>query len=157
MLINQILTNKYLIQRLQTCKNIRYIIVCTTDSPSDEKLVQFLKQENINSSFIYLELKKHNQFFIEKIESARDTKAILEIWEEMKIKSFLNYNVDLQKQEQHLIEFKELNLKEQKQCLCELLDKNQLYVNFSSLNDKDFCCSEEEKKVTNDFYNRNNI
>jgi adenine-specific DNA-methyltransferase len=124
---------------------------------SCQRLSNVLKQENINSSFIYLELKKHNQFFIEKIESAKDTKAILEIWEEMKIKSFLNYNVDLQKQEQHLIEFKELNLKEQKQCLCELLDKNQLYVNFSSLNDKDFFCSEEEKKVTNDFYNRNNI
>ena len=37
---------KYLIQRLQTCEKIRHIIVCTTDSPSDEKLVQFLKQEN---------------------------------------------------------------------------------------------------------------
>lgn len=45
--INSVPLIKYLIQRLQTCKNIRYIIVCTTDSPSDEKLVQFLKQENI--------------------------------------------------------------------------------------------------------------
>jgi len=34
----------------------------------------------------------------------------------------------------------------------QLLDKNQLYVNRSSLNDADFDCTEEEKKVTRDFY-----
>ncbi len=102
--------------------------------------------------FVYLELKKHNQTFIEQIESAKDTKAVLKIWEEMKAKSFLNYNVDLQKQEQHIDEFKALTLAEQKQHLVELLDKNQLYVNLSSLNDKDFAFSAEEKKVTQDFY-----
>jgi adenine-specific DNA-methyltransferase len=102
--------------------------------------------------FVYLELKKYNQNFVEQIESAKDTKAILKIWEEMKTKSFLNYNVDLQKQEQHIEEFKVLTLAEQKQHLVELLDKNQLYVNLSSLNDKDFACTEAEKKVTKDFY-----
>ncbi|MCF2219693.1 site-specific DNA-methyltransferase [Chryseobacterium sp. PS-8] len=103
-------------------------------------------------SFIYLELKKYNQTFIEKIEAAVDTAELLQIWEEMKFRSFLNYNVDLKKQEQHLDDFKTLNLKEQKQHLCELLDKNQLYVNLSSLNDENFKCSEEEKIVTQDFY-----
>lgn len=102
--------------------------------------------------FIYLELKKYNQNFIEQIESAKDTKAILKIWEEMKVKSFLNYNVDLQKQEKNIAEFKALPLAEQKQNLVQLLDKNQLYVNLSSLNDKDFACTETEKKVTKDFY-----
>jgi len=50
-----------------------------------------------------------------------------------------------------LEEFKALNLAEQKQHFCELLDKNQLYVNLSSLNDKDFACTGEEKKATQDF------
>lgn len=102
--------------------------------------------------FVYLELKKYNQTFIEQIESAKDTKGVLKIWEEMKAKSFLNYNVDIQKQEEHIEEFKVLTLAEQKQHLVELLDKNQLYVNLSSLNDKDFVVSAEEKKVTQDFY-----
>jgi adenine-specific DNA-methyltransferase len=70
----------------------------------------------------------------------------------MKVKSFLNYNVDIKKQDEHLEEFKALSLAEQKQHLCELLDKNQLYVNLSSLHDTDFTCTEEEKKVTKDFY-----
>ncbi len=103
-------------------------------------------------SFAYLELKKYNQAFIEQIEEAKDTEALLQIWEQMKAKSFLNYNVDIKKQDEHLEEFKTFTLAEQKQHLCELLDKNQLYVNLSSLNDADFACTEEEKKVTKDFY-----
>lgn len=103
-------------------------------------------------SFVYLELKKYNQTFIEQIEEAKDTEALLQVWEQMKTKSFLNYNVDIKKQDEHLEEFKALSPAEQKQHLCELLDKNQLYVNLSSLNDADFECTEEEKKVTKDFY-----
>src|SRR5690606_7338857 len=82
-------------------------------------------------SFVYLELKKYNQTFIEQIEVAKDTETLLQIWEQMKAKSFLNYNVDIKKQEGHIEEFKTLTLKEQKQHLCEILDKNQLYVNLS--------------------------
>lgn len=103
-------------------------------------------------SFVYLELKKYNQTFIEQIKEAKDSKALLKIWEQMKAKSFLNYNVDIKKQDEHLEEFKTFTLAEQKQHLCELLDKNQLYVNLSSLNDTDFECTEEEKKITKDFY-----
>jgi len=110
-------------------------------------------------SLVYLELKKYNQTFIEQIEEAKDlpdgkagTKALLQIWDQMKAKSFLNYNVDIKKQDEHLEEFKALILAEQKRHLCELLDKNQLYVNLSSLNDADFACTAEEKKVTEDFY-----
>ncbi|NML71480.1 site-specific DNA-methyltransferase [Chryseobacterium sp. RP-3-3] len=103
-------------------------------------------------SFIYLELKKYNQIFIEKIEEAENFESLLQIWEEMKTKSFLNYNIDIKKQEQYLEDFKALNLKEQKQHLCELLNKNQLYVNLSSLNDGNFECTPEENKVTKDFY-----
>ncbi len=103
-------------------------------------------------SFVYLELKKYNQTFIEQIASASSATQLLEIWEQMKAKSFLNYNVDIKKQDEHLEEFKALALAEQKQHLCELLDKNQLYVNLSSLNDADFACTEEEKRLNRDFY-----
>jgi len=103
-------------------------------------------------SFTYLELKKYNQTFIEQIEKAKDSKTLLKIWEQMKNKSFLNYNVDIQKQDEHIEEFKQLSIDKQKQHLVEILDKNQMYVNLSSLNDNDFKCSETEKKVTKDFY-----
>ena len=107
-------------------------------------------------AFTYLELKKYNQTFIEQIEEAKSTKALLAIWEQMKAKSFLNYNVDIKKQEEHLEDFKYLSLKEQQQYLCELLDKNQLYVNLSSLHDEDFACTDREKTLTQNFYNIKN-
>jgi adenine-specific DNA-methyltransferase len=103
-------------------------------------------------SFTHLELKKYNQTFIDQIEEAKDSEDLLTIWEQMKIKSFLNYNVDLQNQDDHIEELKSLDLKLQKEHLIELLDKNQLYVNLSSMNDKDYAISEDEKKATQDFY-----
>jgi adenine-specific DNA-methyltransferase len=116
------------------------------------KRVQRVIENNESGSFVYLELKKYNETFIDEIESANNTEALLQIWELMKEKSFLNYNVDIKKQDEHLEEFKALSLAEQKRHLSEILDKNQLYVNLSSLEDEDFACSEEEKRVTRDFY-----
>lgn len=105
-------------------------------------------------SFVYMEMKKYNQSFIELIEDAKDSDALLKVWEQMKEKSFLNYNVDIQKQEAHIEEFNALNLDEQKRHLCELLDKNQLYVNRSSLDDQEFACTDAEKTVTRNFYSK---
>ena len=102
--------------------------------------------------FVYFELKKNNQLFIEKIEEAKTTKTLLIIWEEMKKTSFLDYNIDIKKQEKNSNDFKKLSLNQQKIFLCEILDKNQLYVNVSSLYDKDFACSKIEKEATNHFY-----
>lgn len=107
---------------------------------------------NSDEEIVYFEMKKYNETFIEQIEKSKDTTALLKIWEEMKNRSFLNYNVDIKKQDEHIEEFKKLTLKQQKEHLCELLDKNQLYVNLSSMNDKEFACTDEEKRVTKDFY-----
>lgn len=102
--------------------------------------------------FVYFELKEYNQGFIDQIEKAKDMETLLAIWEKMKTKSFLNYNINITEQEKHIDDFKTLTIEEQKQLLCEILDKNQLFVNLSSLDDKDFECSDEEKKITKDLY-----
>ncbi|REC75609.1 site-specific DNA-methyltransferase [Chryseobacterium elymi] len=132
------------------CEQMDYIETVTT------KRIQKVIEQNHSDSFTYLELKKYNQTFIEKIEEAENSESLLQIWEEMKTKSFLNYNVDLKKQEEHFEDFKALNLNEQKQHLCELLNKNQLYVNLSSLNDENFECTPEEKQLTKEFYQLKN-
>lgn len=102
--------------------------------------------------FVYIELKKFNEDFIDQIKSATNTKTILVIWENMKANSFLNYNVDIKKQEEHIEDFKKLTLDEQKLHLVSLLDKNQLYLNRSRLYDKDVKLTPEEIKITKDFY-----
>jgi len=97
-------------------------------------------------------LKKYNQDFIDQIQEAKDTKGLLKIWDDMKSKSFLNYNVDITKQDETIEEFKQLSLVQQKQILVELLDKNQLYVNLSEINDKNFEVSKEDKVLNKMFY-----
>src|SRR5690554_3936331 len=128
------------------CEQMNYVETVTA------KRVQKVIEQNETGNFVYLELKKYNQTFIEQIEEAKDTNELLKIWELMKAKSFLNYNVDIKKQEEHIEEFKALRIEEQKQHLCELLNKNQLYVNLNSLDDKVFECTEEEKRLNRDFY-----
>lgn len=102
--------------------------------------------------FVYLELKKYNESFVLEILSAKNKEDLIPIWEQMKMKSFLHYTLDFKKWEENYQEFLKLNLSHQKKILLEILDKNQLYVNLSSLEDKDFQCSNLEKKVTRNFY-----
>jgi len=135
--------------------NRRFVIIEQMEYIENATLSRIKKCLRISDNIIFFELKIYNQIFIEQIEAAKDSETLMQIWEQMKVKSFLNYNIDIKKQDQHIEEFKALNLTEQKQHLCEILDKNQLYVNLSSLNDTDFACSEEEKKVTKDFYQIN--
>ena len=105
--------------------------------------------------FIYIELSKYNESFIEKIEKSKDTKSLLKIWEEMKEHSFLNYNIDIKKQDEAIDDFNNLSLKEQKLHLCEIMNKNQLYINLSSIDDADFKISKEDKALNTDFYGLN--
>ena len=46
----------------------------------------------------------------------------------------------------------ENGLDNQKKLLAELLNKNQLYVNLSEIDDEDFGVSEEDKKLNRSFY-----
>ncbi len=102
--------------------------------------------------FVYCELKKYNQTFMEQIEEAQTSEQLLAIWEEMKAHSFLNYNVDIKKQDEAIDDFKQLSIETQKHHLCEILNKNQLYVNLSSIDDEDYQVSEKDKRLTLDFY-----
>jgi adenine-specific DNA-methyltransferase len=104
--------------------------------------------------FIYCELARWNENFVERIRDAKETKELLKIWEEMKNprKSFLNYNVDLKQQDAAMEEFKTLALEKQKKVLAHLLDKNQLYVNLSEIEDTDYAISPADQKLNGEFY-----
>ena len=138
--------------------NRKFILVEQLDKHIDvciERNQKVLAKENIDDSFVCVELKKYNQIFMYQIKNAKDSKALLKIWKSMKDKSFINYNVDIKKQDKHIEDFKNLKLNEQKRMLCALLDKNQMYVNLSSLDDTDFECTDKEKHITIDFYQKN--
>lgn len=114
-------------------------------------------------SFVYVELMELNYRFIHEIEKAQDYEVLTSILEEMKVNAHLNYHADLNKVLKTAYEmdgmprkvsFDELELHEQKKLLIELLDKNQLYVSLSEINDKTLHVSDEDKAFNRSFYKK---
>ncbi|MDO8127107.1 MAG: site-specific DNA-methyltransferase [Candidatus Brocadiales bacterium] len=101
-------------------------------------------------SFVYAWLKEWNEQYISEIKEADTARKLLNIYEKMKREAFFRYDVDLSKFEEK--EFEKLPLKEQKQVLCECLDKNHLYVNLSEIDDATYKVSAEDKKLNKEFY-----
>ncbi len=117
-----------------------------------ENTQKILKKRFGDIPYVYCELLRYNQEAIDKIQDAKTTDQLVGIWNEMCDRFFLNYDVDIKKFNQHLADFKQLKIKEQKRKLVELLDKNQLYVNLTEIDDSQFNVSEEVKELNKKFY-----
>lgn len=101
-------------------------------------------------SFLYAEIMEWNEQYMTDIKEADTSLKLLNIYNKMKKEAFFRYDVDLSKFEEK--EFKKLLLKEQKQVLCECLDKNHLYVNLSEIDDATYKVSTDDKKLNKEFY-----
>lgn len=106
--------------------------------------------------FVYVELAKWNEEAKEKILKAKNLEELEKLFDELYEQYFLNYTVKtkifkekVQKEE----EFKKLNLDEQKSLFVEMLDMNQMYVNFSEIEDKKYNISKEDIVLSKEFYN----
>ena len=100
---------------------------------------------------------KYNEAFIERIQAAKNSKELLKIWQDMAEGSFLNWYVNPEMPEEAAKDFEaigkeENGLEKQKHRLAELLDKNQLYVNLSEIDDAQFKASKEDKALNKAFY-----
>lgn len=103
-------------------------------------------------SFVYAELKNDAQDFKNAISEATTTEELLELFEMAKKSSFLSYRIDPKKLKQ--TDFELLSLAEQKQILSEIIDNNNLYVNYSDIDDRDYRISDEDKKLNHAFYGK---
>lgn len=103
-------------------------------------------------SFVYAELKNDAQNFKNAISEATTTEELLELFEMAKKSSFLSYRIDPKKLKQ--TDFELLSLAEQKQILSEIIDNNNLYVNYSDIDDRDYGISDEDKKLNHAFYGK---
>ncbi|MDR3291859.1 MAG: site-specific DNA-methyltransferase [Methanobrevibacter sp.] len=103
-------------------------------------------------SFVYCELMEFNEEAMNFIQKSKNNEEIMEIWESMYKRYFLNYNLEINKFNENLDEFKSWSLDEQKKILCEMLNKNQLYVNLSEINDSQVNINENVKKLNKSFY-----
>jgi len=104
--------------------------------------------------FVYLELMKWNENFVDEIKKATTKKELKKLWEIMKKRAFLSYKVDIRTIDENAKDFVDLSIKDQKRFLLECLDKNHLYVNYSEIDDEEYGVSEEEKRLNKEFYKR---
>ena len=105
--------------------------------------------------FVYLELAKWNQQAKEIIQAAESLEEMIGFLDELSDKYFLNYNLKMQEFREKVIlepEFQTLSLESQKAIFMAMLDNNQMYVNKSEMADEKFGISEEEQKLTEEFY-----
>lgn len=101
-------------------------------------------------SFVYAELKNDAQDFKNAIIEATTTDELLELFELAKKSSFLSYRIDPKKLK--VEEFKTLSIAEQKELLTEIVDNNNLYVNYTDIDDTDYAISDTDKKLNRQFY-----
>ena len=109
------------------------------------------------SDFIYLELMQYNEAYMDKIQAAESSEELVALWENIAVNSFLNYYVNPKTPADAVEVFRAIGetkngLEKQKKLLAELLDKNQLYVHLSDIDDEDFEVTENDKAMNRAFY-----
>lgn len=103
-------------------------------------------------SFVYCELAKSNQKFVERIKAAKKDSELEKIWSEMLETGFISCKIDPARFSMKDEDFIALSLNDKKRILMDLLDMNQLYVNYCDIDDKTFRVSAADKAFTKSFY-----
>ena len=103
--------------------------------------------------FIYCELRRYNEMFMDRIESAQSGEELLEIWSDMSKQAVLNWSIKPEISREMEDDFIDVgNIEKQKQLLAGLLDKNHLYVHCSEIEDATFEIIDEDITLNRAFY-----
>lgn len=105
-----------------------------------------------SGDFVYMELAKWNENFVDEIKKAKTSKELQKLWGTLKEKAYLSYKVDPVAIDANTKDFTGLSLKDQKRFLLETLDQNHIYINYSEIDDKEYAVSAEDKKLNKEFY-----
>ncbi|WP_347981415.1 site-specific DNA-methyltransferase [Lactococcus petauri] len=118
--------------------------------------------ESTGGSFVYAELMELNQLYIDKIDQVSTRAELADLWNELDNNADLNFQLDKEKlinellkeydEEADSITFNSLTLEEQKEIFKKALDKNQLYVPYSEIEDADVVLSDNDKAFNHSFY-----
>ena len=106
-------------------------------------------------SFVYFELKKYNQDFLDKIMTANSKGELDDVYNEMAKNAFLKFWFDKNEFEKDE-NFRSLDLDQRKELLIGILDENQLYLNHADMRDSRYHVTDEEMALTDLFYGVNN-
>ena len=106
-------------------------------------------------SFVYCELGKANDGFIERIKAAENATSLKSIWADMKESGFLSYKIKPSDIDATSSDFDALCFEDQKRFLIECLDKNMIYIPYGDMNSSEYSISEDDRRLTQEFYSKN--
>jgi adenine-specific DNA-methyltransferase len=109
---------------------------------------------NGGGSFVYFELKKYNQEYVERIMEATSLSELEDLYVDMRNNAFLKFWFDRSHFEKDE-DFRQLDLDGRKNALADVLDENQLYLNYADMNDTRHNVTADEKALTDKFYGTN--
>lgn len=84
-------------------------------------------------SFVYVELMEKNRGFLTTIQNAETTSELQDVFTFLLEEAEIDFRVDLEAVKEKL---PELSLNDQKKMLIQIIDKNQLYYNYSEIDDE---------------------
>jgi adenine-specific DNA-methyltransferase len=139
--------------------NRRFIICEQLDEHINviqKRLKAVFKQSDLfsNSTFVYCELAKCNQNFVDKAKEAKSDKEAIALLEQVLATGCISHKVFPEDISEAANDFADLSLADKKRFILELLNKNKLYVNLCDMNDKDYAISIEDKAFTISFYRK---
>lgn len=102
--------------------------------------------------YLYAELINLNEDFIERIDEIETAADADEIWEDMKISPFLDYQLSTQTFNENYEEFSEFTVEEKKSILFDCLDLNAVYLNYEDIEDTSLNVEANVIELNRSFY-----
>lgn len=102
-------------------------------------------------SFVYMELKKYNQDFLDRLMEVTSIADVEAVYEDMQKNAFLKFFFDKREFEKDE-NFRSKTWEERRDMLVDILDENQLYLNLQDMRDAKHKVSNDEMSLTERFY-----
>lgn len=108
-------------------------------------------------SFIYAELMEKNQGYLKDLQDAENVDELMNVYSRMKQNGDIDFRVDLNKFEVSLKVGELPTLEDRKRELIKIIDKNQLYYNYSDIDDENVrsLISDTDYEFNKSFYSSN--
>lgn len=109
-------------------------------------------------SFIYAELMEKNQGYLRDIQDSENMDELMNVYSRMKQNGDIDFRVDLNKFEASLKAGELPSLEDRKKELIKIIDKNQLYYNYSDIDDENVksLIADTDYEFNKSFYSSNN-
>ncbi|MCU9601756.1 site-specific DNA-methyltransferase [Pallidibacillus thermolactis] len=129
------------------CEQMDYV-----ENVTVERIKKVIKLKKLKDSFIFAEIYKLNQRYVDQILNTNSNEEIQNIIDDIKESAYLDFKINIDKVTNKNSDFASLSLEEKKDILIQALDANQLYLSYSEIDDEQYNVPESVKHFNHSFY-----